>query len=64
VEISAARNIRPPSKLLLASEGSRALMEYGATLAALPIFRSLPRGDGHSVLIFPGLTASDVSTLT
>src|SRR4051794_24266189 len=31
------RNIPPPSKLLLALEGSRALLEYGATLAALPI---------------------------
>jgi pimeloyl-ACP methyl ester carboxylesterase len=57
-------DIRPPSKLLLASEGGRALLEYYATLATLPILRSAPRGDGHSVLIFPGLAASDASTLT
>jgi pimeloyl-ACP methyl ester carboxylesterase len=30
----------------------------------LPILSSAPRGDKHSVLIFPGLTASDTSTLT
>ena len=58
------KTIRPPSKLLLALEGGRALAEYHATLAALPILRSAPRGDGHSVLIFPGLIASDASTLT
>ena len=52
------------SKLLLALEGSRASLEYYATLAALPILRSAPPGDGHSVLIFPGLTASDVYNLT
>jgi pimeloyl-ACP methyl ester carboxylesterase len=62
--VQANRNIGAPSKLLLALEGSRALMEYAATLAALPILSSAPRGDGHSVLIFPGLTASDASTLT
>src|SRR3954452_20148631 len=37
--------ICPPSKLLLASEGGRALLEYYATLATLPILRSAPRGD-------------------
>ena len=56
-------NIRPPSKLLLALEGCRASLEYAATLATLPILHSAQRGDGHSVLIFPGLTADDVSTL-
>jgi pimeloyl-ACP methyl ester carboxylesterase len=64
VQVKVTNDIRPPSKLLLALEGGRALLEYYATLAALPILRSAPRGDGHSVLIFPGLTASDASTLT
>jgi pimeloyl-ACP methyl ester carboxylesterase len=64
VQVRGQTNIRPPSKLLLALEGGRALVEYYATLAALPILHSAPRGDGHSVLIFPGLTASDASTLT
>src|SRR5947209_6066593 len=54
--------LRPPSLLLLALEGTRAAWEFGATLASLPILHSAPRGDGHSVLIFPGLVASDLST--
>jgi pimeloyl-ACP methyl ester carboxylesterase len=64
MQVNVTKDISPPSKLLLALEGGRALAEYYATLAALPILRSAPRGDGHSVLIFPGLTASDASTLT
>jgi pimeloyl-ACP methyl ester carboxylesterase len=64
VQVNVTNDIRPPSKLLLALEGGRASLEYYATLAALPILRSAARGDGHSVLIFPGLTASDASTLT
>jgi pimeloyl-ACP methyl ester carboxylesterase len=64
VQVNVTNDIRPPDKLLLALEGGRALLEYHATLAALPILRSAAQGDGHSVLIFPGLTASDASTLT
>jgi pimeloyl-ACP methyl ester carboxylesterase len=54
--------IPAPSLLLLALEGGRAAFEYCASLATLPILHSAPRGDGHSVLIFPGLVASDLST--
>jgi pimeloyl-ACP methyl ester carboxylesterase len=54
--------IRPPSLLLLALEGSRAVWEFGASLVSLPILHSAPRGDGHPVLIFPGLVATDLST--
>ncbi|GAC1331587.1 MAG: alpha/beta hydrolase [Beijerinckiaceae bacterium] len=54
--------IRPPSGLLMMLEGGRAMFEFGASLASLPILHSAPRGDGHSVLIFPGLIASDLST--
>src|SRR5437660_1918691 len=59
---STEAKLRPPSLLLLALEGTRAMWEFGASLAALPILQSAPRGDGHAVLIFPGLVASDVST--
>ena len=59
---STEARLRPPSLLLLALEGTRAAWEFGATLATLPILHSAPRGDGHSVLIFPGLVASDLST--
>src|SRR5206468_956323 len=33
-----------------------------AFFASYPLLRLAPRGDGHSVLVLPGLAASDVST--
>ncbi len=42
---------------------ARAPLEYAALLAATPWLSRLPRGDGHSVLVFPGLGASDLSTV-
>ena len=59
---STQERLRPPSRALLAAEGIRAMWEFGASLASLPILHSAPRGDGHSVLIFPGLIADDLST--
>lgn len=54
--------IKPPSWFLLALEG-RAPWEYGATLLAAPLLRNAPQGDGHPVLVFPGLVTGDFSTL-
>jgi len=48
--------------MLLALEG-RAFWELGATVATYPILRQAARGDGHSVVVFPGLAASDVTTV-
>lgn len=53
---------RRPSKLLLASEG-RAMWELGMLPLALPWLRLAPAGDGHAVLVLPGLTSNDSSTL-
>jgi pimeloyl-ACP methyl ester carboxylesterase len=53
--------IRPPKPWLVALEG-RAPWEYAALLASTPWLRRLPRGDGHAVLVFPGLGADDLST--
>lgn len=53
--------VPPPSKLLMLAE-SRALWETGATLAMWPWLQLAPRGDGHPVLVLPGLAASDEST--
>jgi len=47
--------------LLLLAEG-RALLEVGFGLAASPLLRRAPRGDGHAVLVLPGFMASDRST--
>lgn len=51
----------PPSPLLLALEG-RAIFEWGALMLAWPWLRRAPAGDGHPVLVLPGLAASDNST--
>ena len=58
---ASAEAIRPPSRALLLLEG-RALWELGAFAASYPLLQMAPRGDGHSVLVLPGLIASDVST--
>ena len=53
--------LKPPSLLLLALE-LRVISELHAFFAAYPLLRRAPRGDGHPVLVLPGLAASDVST--
>ena len=51
----------PPSKLLLLAE-LRALFELATGLTLVPVLLTAPRGDGHPVLVLPGLLASDAST--
>jgi hypothetical protein len=42
---------------------ARAAREFAAfTLTAVPLLATLPRGDGHPVLVLPGLGGSDSST--
>ena len=53
---------RPPSALLMLLEG-RAPMEFFSLVAALPWLYNLPRGDGHPVLVYPGMGTSDITTL-
>jgi pimeloyl-ACP methyl ester carboxylesterase len=57
----AAQTLAPPSRTLMFLEG-RAFHELGAFIGALPLLSLAPRGDGHPVLVLPGLVASDVST--
>jgi pimeloyl-ACP methyl ester carboxylesterase len=52
---------RPPSPWLLLLEG-RAPWEYATTLALMPWLRRVPAGDGHPVIVFPGLGAGEQST--
>lgn len=61
----AATSDRPdaaPGLLRLALE-LRAPWELGAALAAAPLMRAAPAGDGHPVLVFPGLGAGDFTTI-
>ena len=53
---------RPPNVLLMLLEG-RAPIEFFSLFAALPWLARLPRGDGHPVMVFPGMAASDITTV-
>ena len=52
---------RAPGLLRIAME-LRAPFEFAASVAAAPWLMNAPRGDGHSVIVYPGLLASDLST--
>lgn len=52
----------PPSPWLMALE-FRAAWELGAIVPFWPLLQRAPRGDGHPVIVFPGLSASDGSTM-
>ena len=55
--------MKPPSRLLFALE-LRTFSELGGFVASLPLLTALaPRGDGHPVLVLPGLVTSDRSTV-
>jgi pimeloyl-ACP methyl ester carboxylesterase len=54
--------VAAPALPLYLSEPGRAVADYGLYLAARPLLPRLPRGDGHPVLVLPGLLADDVST--
>lgn len=60
--MSHSTTLKPPGAFLLALE-ARAFWELGATLATYPMLRQAPRGDGHSVVVFPGLAAGDITTI-
>ena len=52
-----------PSKLLLSIEVIRAVYEYGlGWLLATPLQYISPKGDGHPVIVLPGLGTADGST--
>jgi len=56
------RPVEPPNMLYRLAE-SRAWFELGAFVAAAPLLRVTGRGDRHPVLVLPGFTASDRSTV-
>lgn len=51
-----------PALFLYLTDIPRAGIEYGQLLTVLPLQRVLPMGDGHPVLVLPGLLAGDGST--
>jgi hypothetical protein len=54
---------RAPNKALYLTDYARSAWDIGALSATLPALARAPRGDGHAVLVIPGLGASDRSTL-
>lgn len=52
----------PPSAFLLALEGARAALEWGSLGLSWPWLKSAARGDGHAVMVLPGLIANDSTT--
>jgi len=59
--LRARRPIRPPPKRFAVLE-QRAMLEFSTFLAAAPLLRANRRGDGHPVLVLPGLGGDDAST--
>jgi pimeloyl-ACP methyl ester carboxylesterase len=53
---------RPPSASLYLTEPARGLARLAVLPLAAPWLAAAPRGDGHGVLVLPGLLASDMST--
>jgi hypothetical protein len=51
-----------PSLRLFLTEPARGLIDLAALPLAAPWLAIAPRGDGHGVLVLPGLLASDMST--
>lgn len=58
-----AEKFRPPHQLLRLTEPVRAMLELGSLHLAEPWLHSLPGGDGHPVLVIPGFTGGDMSTI-
>jgi pimeloyl-ACP methyl ester carboxylesterase len=56
------RALRAPDRALQILE-QRALFEAGAFFASAPLLRAVGRGDRHPVLVLPGFTGGDSSTV-
>lgn len=54
-------SIKAPGFLKIALE-ARAPFEFAASALMAPALLSLPRGDGHPVIVYPGFLATDFST--
>ena len=53
---------RAPARGLFALEPMRAAQELFVRVLSDPMLRRAPKGDGHHVLVMPGLGGSDLST--
>jgi pimeloyl-ACP methyl ester carboxylesterase len=56
-----ATHVPPPGLVKLALE-FRAPWEMGSLMLSWPLLQRAPEGDGHAVIVFPGLSAGDTTT--
>src|SRR3712207_7079236 len=61
VRVSAVK--RHPSRAALLTEPPRAGLDLAALAAAWPLLAAARRGDGHPVLVLPGLMTGDPATV-
>ena len=59
---SHAPHVPPPGLIKLALE-FRAPWEMGSLFLSWPLLQRAPEGDGHAVIVFPGLSAGDATTV-
>ena len=55
-------DLRPPKLRHSVTELGRVLLEASTSLLCAPILRTLPRGDGHTIMTIPGFMGADGST--
>jgi pimeloyl-ACP methyl ester carboxylesterase len=56
------RDLRPPRLRHSVMEFGRVLLEIGSSAMLAPVLRTLPQGDGHTVMTIPGFMGADGST--
>ena len=57
--IRSKESVKPPSLWLTLVDPARTVAEATSILAYYPYLRSLPKGDGHPVVVFPGFIVND-----
>ena len=55
-------DIRPPKLRHSVAELGRVILEMGSSAMMGPLFKTLPEGDGHSIMTLPGFMGADGST--
>jgi pimeloyl-ACP methyl ester carboxylesterase len=55
-------DLRPPRLRHSVMEFSRVVLEIGSTAMLGPLLRTLPKGDGHTIMTIPGFMGADGST--
>lgn len=55
-------DLRPPKLRHSVMELGRVMLEIGSTAMLGPVLRSLPEGDGHTIMTIPGFMGADGST--